>query len=80
METKKKWYKWTYKTERDLQKMSLWLPAGRGSSGVWDGHVHTAIFKVDNQQGSTVYPTVCSMSGGSLDGREVGGECLHAYV
>ena len=21
---------------------------------VWDGHVHTAIFKVDNQQGPTV--------------------------
>ena len=22
--------------------------------GVWDGHVHSAIFKIDNQQGSTV--------------------------
>ena len=27
---------------------------GRDSSGVWDGHVHTAIFKIDNQQGPTV--------------------------
>ena len=23
----------------------------KDSLGVWDGHVHTAIFKVDNQQG-----------------------------
>ena len=24
------------------------------SKGVWDGHVHTAVFKMDNQQGPTV--------------------------
>ena len=23
----------------------------KDSQGVWDGHVHTAIFKMDNQQG-----------------------------
>ena len=23
---------------------------GRDKLGVWDGHVHTAIFKMDNQQ------------------------------
>ena len=27
---------------------------GRDSQGVWDGQVHTAKFKMDNQQGSTV--------------------------
>ena len=27
---------------------------GRDSQGVWDGHVHTGIFKMDNQQGPTV--------------------------
>ena len=27
----------------------------RDRSGVWDWHVHTAIFKVDSQQASTVY-------------------------
>ena len=27
---------------------------GRVTQGVWDEHVHTAIFKVDNQQGPTV--------------------------
>ena len=42
----------TYKTERDrLKKMKLWLPGGMDSQKVWDGHVHTAIFKMDNQQG-----------------------------
>ena len=29
----------------------LW---GRDSQGVWDGHVHTVVFKMDNQQGPTV--------------------------
>ena len=27
---------------------------GSNSSGVWDGHVHTAIFKMDSQQGHTI--------------------------
>ena len=28
---------------------------GEGDSkGVWDGHVHTAVFKMDNQRGLTV--------------------------
>ena len=27
---------------------------GRDSSGVWDGHGHTAVFKMDNQQGPIV--------------------------
>ena len=26
----------------------------RGSWGIWDGNVHTAIFQKDNQQGPTV--------------------------
>ena len=30
---------------------------GYWGKGVWDGQVHTAIFKVDNQQGPTVYST-----------------------
>ena len=32
-------------------------------------HVHTAIFKMDNQQGSTAEHMVCSVLRGSLDGR-----------
>ena len=27
---------------------------GRDSLGVWNGQVHTALFKMDNQQGPTV--------------------------
>ena len=39
--------------------MNLWLPKGEGgkkgySQEVWDGHVHTAIFKMYDQQGPTV--------------------------
>ena len=38
--------------------MNLRLPGGgevgRDSRGVWDGHAHTAMFNMDNQQGPTV--------------------------
>ena len=27
----------------------------KGRLGVWDGHVHTAVFNMDNQQGPTVW-------------------------
>ena len=46
----------------------------RDSQGVRDGHVHTAVFKMDNQQGPTVqHKKVCLMLYGSLDGRGVQG-------
>ena len=39
----------------------------RESKGFWDGPVHTAVFKVDNQQGPTVeHRELCLC--GSLDG------------
>ena len=45
---------------------------GRDSWGVWDGHEHTAIFKMDNQQGPTLlYKELCLVLCGSLDGRGV---------
>ena len=25
----------------------------RDKLGIWDGHIHTTIFKIDNQQGAT---------------------------
>ena len=28
--------------------------SGRDNEGVWDGHAHAAVFKMDNQQGATV--------------------------
>ena len=48
----------TCKIEKDSQRMNLWLPGGRtrgrDSWEVWSGHVHAAVFKMDNQQGPTV--------------------------
>ena len=36
--------------------------------GVWDGHVHTAVFRMDNQQGPTVQlRELCSVLCCSLD-------------
>jgi len=47
---------------------------GWGEGTVWDQCVHTAIFKMDNQQGPTVWHReLCSMLCGSLDGRAVWG-------
>ena len=34
-------------------KNALTVANGKGE-GVWDGHVHTAVFKTDNQQEPTV--------------------------
>ena len=46
----------------------------RDNLGIGDGHVHTAIFKMDNQQRSTVeHMDLCSSLCGSLDGRGVWG-------
>ena len=45
---------------------------GKVNQGVWDGHVHTAIFKRENQQGPTVgHKELCSMLCGNLDGGRV---------
>ena len=61
----------------DLREGAYGLPVGRmrgrDSSGVWDGHVYTAMFKMDNQQG----PTYCIEHGTLLNvtwrpGREGG--------
>ena len=45
----------TLQLSKKTWRMNLWLlvvkDAGRDSQGVWDGHVYTVIFKVDNQQG-----------------------------
>ena len=53
----------------------------RASLGVWDGHVHTAVLKVNNQQGLTVlHRGLCSMLCGCPDGRKPGGEWIPVYV
>ena len=53
-----------------LKGRNLWLLGGRmwgrDSEGVWDEHVHAAIFKMDNQQGPTVeHMELCSTLGSS---------------
>ena len=66
----------TYKTEKDsqTQKMNSWLPVGRHSYGLWEGHAHTTIFKMDNQQKPIVqHMELCSMSCASLNGRRTWG-------
>ena len=40
----------TNKKETQTQKRNLWLPGGWDSQGVWEGHVHTAIFKMDTNK------------------------------
>ena len=53
------------------------MVANRKGEGVWDGHVHTALFKTDNQQEPTAqHREVCSMLCGSLNG----GEWIHVYT
>ena len=60
VESKKEWYKWTYLQTRNTGLENELLVAGgeelegMDSYGVWDRHVHTAIFQMDNQQGPTV--------------------------
>ena len=47
---------------------------GKGYLGSWDGHVHIAMFKMDNQQSPTEqHRKLCSMLDGSLDESEVWG-------
>ena len=45
---------------------------GKGYLGVWDGHVHAAVLRMDDQQGPTgEHGELCLMSCGGLDGRGV---------
>ena len=39
--------------EQTYGYQGIWLE-GKSRLGVWDWHVHTAIFKIDNQQGPTI--------------------------
>ena len=45
--------------------ITLWSPGerwGKGQLGVWDGHGHTAVFNMENQQGPAVqHRELCSM-------------------
>ena len=57
----------------DLEN-ELTVAGGRDSQGGWEGHVHTAVFRMDNQQGPIVqHMELFSMFYASLDGRGVWG-------
>ena len=60
--------------QKETHRLGNRLPGGRDRQGVWDSDVHTAIFKMDNQQGPIVqHMELCSMLCASLDGRGVWG-------
>ena len=48
-----------YKTETDSERTTYGYQCrttgGKGSQGIWNGHVHIAIIKTDNQQGPAVW-------------------------
>ena len=56
-----------------LKDKLLWgRMAESDRQGVWDGQVHIAVFKMDNQQGLTVLHRVLLQLCGSRDGGNVG--------
>ena len=64
----------------DLKSELIIAGKGRESYQVWDGHVHTAIFKMDNQQGPTVqHVELSSMLCGSRNGSRVWGSSINIY-
>ena len=56
MESKKEMTQTNLQNRKRLTDLEnkLMVVGGKDSLGVWDGHVHTAIFKIDNQQGPDV--------------------------
>ena len=66
--------------DSDLRKQTCGCQWGRDSWGVLEGHVHTAICKMDNQQGPIVqHMELCSMLCPSLDGSGVWGR-IDSYI
>ena len=52
---------------------TTWTMGGRYRCRIWEGHVHTDIFKMVNQEPPVQPRELCSMLRGSLAGREVWG-------
>ena len=71
----------TKQKETHRHRGQLTVAGGKGCWVVWDGHVHTAIFKMDHQQGPNVEcGKLCSGLCGSLNGRGVWGKWICVYV
>ena len=43
-----RWYEWTYLQNRNRLSEDKLKGMGGRSKGVWDWHVHTTVFKMDN--------------------------------
>ena len=55
-----------------LKRTNPWLPQGRDSQGVWDEHVHTIIFKMNNQQRPIAqHRKLCSIFCNNLNGKRI---------
>ena len=70
----------TKQKETHRHKMNLWFLGVRDSWGVWEGHVHTGVFKMDNQQDllySIWNSAQCYVP--AWMGRGFGGEWIHIY-
>ena len=57
----------THKLRKQTYGFQKGRTGARDSQGVWDGHVHTAIFKMDNQQ-ALLYSTWHPGMGGEFGG------------
>ena len=51
------------------------VAGGKDTAGLWGGHVHTALFKMENQQRHGTLLSVTCQPGW----RWVGGEWIHVY-
>ena len=61
--------------------MNVWLPQGRDSQRIWKGHVHTAIFKMDEQRGYCIaHGTLLNVMWQPGQEGDLGGEGIHAYA
>ena len=66
---------WVFKQTHRRRKQSYGYQKGSGwgdNLGSWDWHVHTTTFKIDNQQGPTVYhKELCSTFCNNLNGKRI---------
>ena len=70
---------WTYGCQRGWGGGSK---EGRDGLGVWDWHVHAAIYKMDKQQGPTVeHRELCSVLCNNLNGKRIWKRIdIHVYT
>ena len=69
---------WSGLTEHLQQRCCVARATGSKRFVAWEGHVHTATFKTDNQQGPAAqHRGLCSALGASLGGR---GVWLHVHL